>query len=89
MKVIGKIKDDGKWSKYICEIGHEELEKFLNLYYGKLSPLDVGKEIDLGKGYDFAQNAKEACKQTSDFLKANAKIIKTITDGITFIADKE
>jgi len=75
--------------KYICEVEHHELEKFLNLYYDKLPELAVGKEIDLGKGYDFAIEAKRACDKTADLIAANKNVIETILNGITFIGNIE
>ena len=37
MKVIAKVDSD----KYICEVDHAEIEKFMDLYYGKMKKLNV------------------------------------------------
>lgn len=85
MKVIG-IGDHGK---YLCEVDHTELEKFLNQYYGDMKRLKISDEVDLGKGYDFAEEAKSACRATEEFIKNNSKMIRTIMDGITFLGTKD
>ena len=63
---------------YICRISHIELEKFLDLYYGKLEHLKVGETIDLGKGHDFMEETKSALKDTQKFIKSNKEVINTI-----------
>lgn len=78
MKVIGKSGRDS----YICEVSHTEIEKYMNLYYGKMESVEVGEKIDLGKGYDFSSDIRDAMGKTSEFIKANKKIISAITDGI-------
>lgn len=78
MKIIGI----GEKNKYICEVSHEELEKFLNLYYNKLSTLKHGDTIDLGKGYDFHIKIEDALKKTKEFIKSNSDIISAITSGL-------
>ena len=78
MKVIGKSGRD----RYICEVSHAEIEKHMNLYYGKMKSVEVGEEIDLGKGYDFSVDIRDAMGKTSEFIKANKKIVSAITDGI-------
>ena len=83
MKVIGKIAKD----KYICEVSHIEIEKFLDQYYGKLKNLEVGSEIDMGKGYDFMLDTTSALKETKQFLNKNAKIIKKIIEGIDIMGE--
>ena len=83
MKVIGKI-DNGK---YICEITHTEIEKFLNQYYNNLERLKVGDEIYLGKGYEFMNETKSALKETKKFIEANADIIKKIIEGIDVMGE--
>lgn len=82
MKVIGLTKE-GYNAKYICEVSHTEIEKFMGLYYNKLKSLKVGEEIDLGKGHDFARESKRALEETEAFIKANAKIVRLITEGIS------
>ena len=81
MKVIGKI----DINKYICEVSHTEIEKFMNKYYDSLNKLDVGDEISLGKGYDFFSETKDALNETQKFLKAHKKVIEAITNGINII----
>jgi len=89
MKVIGI----GSINKYICEVDHYELEKFLNLYYGKLDVLKIGKEIDLSAGYNHWNSIKSACesmestmkqfKSAQDTMIAFTKIIRDIPDDKT------
>jgi len=78
MKVIGKASND----EYLCLVNHSELEKFVNLYYANMGKLKVGDEIDLGKGYDFMHDTKEALSSTQKLLKDNRKVIDAITTGI-------
>lgn len=77
MKVIGIVEHN----KYICEINHEEIEKFLDLYYNKKEKLYVGESIDLGKGYDWHSKTKSALEKTENFFQANAEIVEVITDA--------
>lgn len=56
MIVIGK-NDQG----YICQVGHTELEKLTDKYYGNLPKLNVGDTMDLGAGYNFRSDIKSAC----------------------------
>lgn len=79
MKVLGKA--DRK--KYLCEVGHDELEMFLGLYYGNMNELTVGQEVDLGRGYRYDSQIKDAMNKTSDFINGNKKIIQAIMDGLT------
>ena len=65
MKVIAKISE----GQYICEVSHDELEKFMNQYYGKMGRLSVGQEVSLGKGYDFAARIEAACKSMADAMR--------------------
>lgn len=67
MKVIGTTQQSGE---YIAIVNHTELEKLTDKYYGKLSPLKVGEEMDLGAGYDFKADIVHACKQMQDAVKA-------------------
>ena len=66
MKVIAKVSE----TKYVCEVTHDELEKFMNLYYGKMSRLTVGEEVNLGQGYDFSSRIESACKAMADSMRA-------------------
>jgi len=79
MKVIGKISSD----KYICEVSHRELEKFLNKFYGKLDRLDIGDQIDLERGYDFADDIVLQFRKTQEFIKAHEKVINAILSGVS------
>lgn len=90
MKIIGKTKE-GYDEKYIAIVDHSELEKFMNQYYGsdKLKRLEVDQEIDLGKGHDFAQDAKRACQTTEKFIQDNKKMIETILSGISILGKVE
>ena len=88
MKVLGKGKD----GSFICEVNQEELEKFFNqyLYYnGEKVKMEIGKEIDLGKGFDFSGDVKNALNKTRDFFKSNSKTIKAITDAFLVDAKKK
>lgn len=82
MKIIGKGSDD----KYIAEVGHHELEKFLGLYYGKLKRLEIGSEIDLGKGYQYEYDISRAMKTTQEFIEANAKVVEAILNGMKIVS---
>lgn len=77
MKVIGKSDKD----RYICEVSHTELEKYLNMYHGNMNKLEVGKEIDLGTGYDHADATARALRETREFFRKNADNIKAITNA--------
>ena len=81
MKVIGKT--DSR--EYICMIKHDEIEKFLGLYYGKLKSVGIGDNIDLGKGYDFHYEIIQALKENKNFLDRHIKIINTITEGFNLL----
>lgn len=76
MKVIAKASE----SRYICEVSHEELEKFLNKYYGKLQKLSVGEEVNLGQGYDFASRIESACQKMVDASTAFGHAQGVMTD---------
>ena len=78
MKVIAKIEH----GIFICEVTHGEVEKFMGKYYGHLKTLEVGDEIDLGKGHDFFSDTTDALRKTKDFMESNSKTIKTILEGI-------
>jgi len=82
MKVIGIIQPG---EEYVCSVTNEELEKFRNLYYNKMPKLSVGQEFDLDRGYDFHNDVKDMLQKTESFLSANKKMIKTLTDGISFL----
>ena len=87
MRILGTASYHG--DKYIAEIDHSEIEKFLNLYYNNLKKLSVGQFVDLGRGYDFAAEAKAAMKATSDLIEKNKVVVKAIFDGIQIIGRNE
>lgn len=84
MKVIGACGD----RKYICEIKHDELEMFLNTYYGGTKALSVGQDIDLGKGYNHAQDIRDALDKTREFIKSNQKVVNAIINGLAVIGEE-
>lgn len=84
MKVIGIGQDR---DTYLCEVNHTELEKFMNLYYGKLDRLKAGQTIDLGTGYDHAVQIRDALAKTEDFINSSGKIITAITNGIGVVKE--
>ncbi|NCC60008.1 MAG: hypothetical protein EOM12_03525 [Verrucomicrobiae bacterium] len=75
--------------KYICEISHTEIEKFLNLYYDSLEMLKVGDHVDMSKGFKLYEDTKAAMAQTKAFIESNAKVIQTIMRGICLDENKE
>lgn len=83
MKVIAKASE----SKYLCEVSHDELEKFMGKYYGKLEKLNVGQELHLGLGYDFATRIEHACKQMRESMKAFDEAKKVMTSYAVAIAN--
>jgi hypothetical protein len=85
MKVIAKASD----SKYLCEVSHEELEKFLNQYYGNLSKLSVGQEVNLGQGYDFAGRIESACKSMAEASRKFGEAQSVMTGYAIAIARSE
>lgn len=79
MKVIGVGSDNN----LICEISHQELEKFFNCYYEDSDPmrksirdLRAGSALNLGQGYDHLSEIRSAFKQMQDFIRANETVIK-------------
>jgi len=66
MEIIGIAKD----GLYLATVSHTELEKVADKYYGKLKPLRVGEEFNLGAGYDFRQNIQSACREMVDASKS-------------------
>lgn len=84
MKIIGKTQ-----SNYIAEVNHAEIEKFMGMYYGKMDKLDIGEEVNLGKGYDFSVDISSSMNKTQEMIKANKKIINSIINGIQVVNFKE
>jgi hypothetical protein len=83
MKVIAKASED----KYLCEIKHEELEKFMDLYYGRMDRLAVGEEVDLAQGYNFAVRIEAACKGMVAANEEFGKAQKVMTSYAIAIAN--
>lgn len=85
MTVIAKV--DSK--DYICKISHSEIEKFLGIYYYResLKELKVNDTIDLGLGYTYFEDTKQALRDTQAFFKSNATIINAVTNA--FLLTKE
>ena len=75
MKVVAIV--DHK--KYLCEISHVEIEKFLDLYYENLQVLRVGDSVDLSKGYNFANDMEIAVKKIEGFFSATDAILQVLT----------
>ena len=82
MRVIAKATE----STYICEVSHDELEKFLNQYYGKLGKLSVGQSVNLGQGYDFAGRIESACNRMAEAMKAFDDARKVMTSYAVAVA---
>lgn len=81
MKVIG-IAGDSWNPQYICTIEHNEIAKFLGLYYDKLAKLKVGDEVDLGKGHNHAADISKAMQATQDLIKAHQPVVTAILNGL-------
>lgn len=86
MKIIAVVEAR---EKYIAEISHDELEKFMNKYYGNMKGLQVGSELDLGKGYDFLRETREVCSSVKDIVEKSSEYVKTMGDAIVLLAQKE
>lgn len=82
MKVIAKANE----GRYICEVSHDELEKFFNQYYGKLGKLAVGQDVNLGQGYDFSSRIESACKSMTDAMRGFDSARSVMTDYAVAIA---
>jgi hypothetical protein len=85
MKVIAKAND----STYLCEVSHDELEKFLNQYYGKQPKLSVGDSVNLGQGYDFAVRIETACRNMTEAMLAFDDARKVMTSYAVAVANSE
>lgn len=75
MLVIAKASD----STYICQVNHDELEKFMNKYYGKMEKLKVGEEVNLGLGYNYAYKIEDACEKMTQAMKSFDQARATMT----------
>lgn len=83
MKVIGLV-SQGIRQEYVCTVGHTELEQFLNLYYGKMKSLNVGDEVNLAKGYNYAQEIGLAMRTTKEFIESSQSVVNAILNGLRF-----
>jgi hypothetical protein len=87
VKVIG-LTNPSEWDQdreYVCTVRHRELQQFLNLYYSrdeKMAILKVGETLDLGRGFDFAQQIARAMEQTQKFVEAHQTIVTAILNGL-------
>ena len=77
MKIIAKISH----SKWIAEVEQGELEKFFNLYYNKMEEITVGKEYDLGSGYDHAREIASAVEKFDRLIENAEDITKAMKTG--------
>lgn len=87
MRILGIASYHG--DTYIAEIDHSEIEKFLKLYHNGLTKLKVGQVVDLGRGYDFASEAKATMKATSELIEKNKKVVEAILNDIQIIGRNE
>ena len=85
MKVIAKANE----STYICEVSHDELEKFLNQYYGKRAKLSVGESVNLGQGHDFAGRIESAYNRMEEAMKAFDDARKVMTSYAVAVASSK
>ena len=77
MKVIAKVSAN----HYVCEVFHQEIEKYLNLYYGKMKQLDIGNIIDLSKGYDWESNISSAVNKMEELVNSAEKVTEALKLG--------
>ncbi|MBC2594914.1 hypothetical protein H5P28_11660 [Ruficoccus amylovorans] len=86
MKVIAIVEEGhNSTPNFIAEVGHTELEKFMDLFYGKMRAPKVGDIIDLGKGHDFHGDTCEALSKTEAFIESNKKVINGIMSGFSVL----
>jgi len=78
MKVIAKVQD----GKFLCEVTSREIKEFMNIFNDGNLSMRVGQFIDLGKGYDFAEDARRAMEKTEAFISSNKQVIKSIIEGV-------
>lgn len=77
MKVIAKVSE----SRFLCEIREEELERFLNLYYGKMEKMTVGKEYDLSKSFELDRSIADATKKLESIVDEAHEITSSLKSG--------
>ncbi len=85
MQVLAKVDAE----TFICQVKQDELEKFYNLYYGRMATLGVGQIIDLGKGYDYSAQIGQACRKMTDAMEAFSNAQKTLTAFAQMVANYE
>lgn len=78
MKVLAKAAGNS----FICEVNEVEVKKFLNTYYSHVTAMEVGSEVNLAKGYNFASDTRDALKKTEEFISSNKNTIEAIINGI-------
>ena len=78
MQVLAKAKGNS----FICEVSDAELKKFMNTYYHHQQGLEVGVDVNLAKGYNFASDARESLRKTQEFIESNGDVIEAIIDGV-------
>lgn len=83
MVVLGKTKKG-----YICEVNHSEIEDFLDVYYPDMKKLEVGDEVDLGKGHDWFSQTNVALRETQNFFKAHSHNIEAICKAFATRGDE-
>ena len=88
MEILGK-KDE---STYIVEIGVEEIAKVFNNYSIRdtpAHPLKVGKIIDLGNGFNFRNDIKEACIRMTEAMEKFKSAQNTMMAFAKMVIDQE
>ena len=90
MKVLG-INNSNYPTKYIAEVSHTELEKYLNQYYikPKLETLVVGQEIDLSKGYEYKKDADEIYRKITEVFGKNNETLTALNRAVELISPQE
>jgi hypothetical protein len=85
MKVIG-IASDSYNPTYVVTVEHRELERYLGLYYSKpeMQKLRVNDFVDLGKGFDYAQQIASAMQKTQEFVGAHQQVVTAILNGLNY-----
>jgi hypothetical protein len=84
VKVIGIV--SGGWeAEYVCTVRHDELKKFLGLYYSKegMKELKVGEEVNLDKGHNHAEEISRALQKTQELIKAHQPVVTALLNGLS------
>ena len=86
MEIIAKINRD----TVLCRVNLDEVDKFYNTYYrNKEIAFDIGDEIDLGRGYDFHRDMKDALKTIQTFVEAGNKLFPVLAEALLRIEPNE